>query len=117
MSFQLLKKIINDLKKSEKCPFCTSGFDENLIFVLATSADPSTMSYNGLLLIVCPQCNCQLFGLIEARNITANLRSNQLKKEFIKIQTKPVPHGINTNDILDMHNFLKTWKGDVKELF
>ena len=43
--------------------------------------------------------------------------AEKLKKEFIRIRTKPTSPNISANEILDMHNFLKSWQGDVKELF
>lgn len=59
--------------------------------------------------------------MAEVTNIT-----DRLKKQYIRIQTKAIPQNmhmqnknkmISTNEVLDMHNFLENWQGDMKELF
>lgn len=116
MSFKLLKQVITHLKKTAKCPRCSSLFDDDSIFVLATSSTGTDSACNSLLAVVCPNCTSQAFIMIEVTNITT-----RLKKDFIRIHTKTAPRGnggnISDDDILDMHNFLRSWQGDLTELF
>ena len=111
MSFKLLKQVIAFIKKESKCPFCTGGFIDDAIFILGTSANAGPIMCSGLFFVICPKCFAQAFVMVEVTNITG-----ELKKEFIHITTKSA-QGISINEVLDMHNFLKSWEGDVKELF
>ena len=104
MSYKLLKFVISHLKKKSRCPFCRAAIDDDAIFVLATSAANEVQS-QGLFFIICPSCAAHAFVMVE------------VNKEQIRVTTKPTTAEISTNDILDMHNFLKQWQGDVKELF
>lgn len=110
MSFKLLKQLVTHLRQKTICPFCKIRFPEDSFFVLATSMDFLTGA--GLFFIVCPKCFAQAFLFAEVTNVTAKLR-----EENIRVQTKSAK-GVTMDEILDMHNFLKTWQGDdVKELF
>lgn len=106
MPFKLLKQVIAHLRKQIKCPNCKSGINETSIFVIATSQISDKGSFAGLFQIACPKCSGQAFVLTEAASITA-----------LRIHSKMAGGKISANDILDMHNFLKDWQGNVKELF
>lgn len=112
MPFKLLKQVTAHLLEKSLCPFCTTRFNEETIFVLASSFSAENGSFAGLFLLVCPKCHASAFSLAEASNIT-----DKIKKEEIRISTKTTPKGISTNEILDMHNFLKNWQGNMEELF
>lgn len=105
MSFKLLKEVIAAFRKRSICPFCKGKFGDESIFVLATNLAGVGGPHNGLFFVVCPTCNATAFVMMELRD-----------DESIKFETKSA-NGISTNDVLDMHNFLKEWRGDVKELF
>jgi len=110
MSFKLLKKVINQLRKTNLCPHCGSAFDEDSIFVMATSMLGMDTGA-GLLLVVCPKCENQAFVLFEVSNVTSDTPS------IINFSTKDKENGVTANEVLDMHNFLKTYKGDLSKLF
>jgi predicted nucleic-acid-binding Zn-ribbon protein len=115
MSFKLLKQVISHLKKTSKCPYCGSGFSEDFLYILATGVTQGPDGGHGLFFVMCPKCHAHAFVFVEVTMITA-----RLKKEHIRIHTKPAPMPsgqIDVNEILDMHNFLKNWEGDMKELF
>lgn len=115
MSFKLLKKIISDLKKREKCPYCQSGFNEDFIYVLTTAVCMEGDGSMGLFFVLCEKCHANAFVLIETKTLK---NKTQWRKEFIRVPMKPAGRGISVNEVLDMHNFLKNWQGaDVKELF
>src|SRR3990167_6080479 len=108
MSFKLLKQVIAHLKKTSSCPFCKTRFIDDSFLVLATSVSLTGVCA-GLFLVMCPKCSAQAFAMVEIGSA-----AEKLKKEFIRIRTKPTSPNISANEILDMHNFLKSWQGDVK---
>lgn len=113
VSFKLLKKLIADLRKKERCPYCKSGFSEDFIYVLTTAVSMDGAGCLGLFFVVCEKCHANAFMFVETKKLTT-----KWKKEFIRVQTKPAGRGISVNEVLDMHNFLKKWQGDdVRELF
>lgn len=113
MSFKMLRFIVGHLRKNNRCPFCSSQFIDESIFILATAFDGANLSCSALFFIICPKCFAQAFVMVEANNVSAD----RLKKENIRVHTKPTTRSISSDEILDMHNFLKNWKGDLKELF
>ncbi|MBI2453669.1 hypothetical protein HYV58_00650 [Candidatus Peregrinibacteria bacterium] len=104
MPFKILKKVVSHLRKTSRCPECGSGFPEDMIFVLATSTFMQSGSCSGLFFLACPSCPAQSFVFMEMG-------------DEIRIETKPTSRKITANEVLDMHNFLKEWEGDVKDLF
>lgn len=76
-----------------------------------TTLNPMNAYGNGLFFIICPHCFAQAFVMTEVSILNPVIKQNE-----IRIQTKAVPR-ISANEVLDMHNFLKTWQGDVTELF
>lgn len=112
MSFKLLKKLIAHLKKAYRCPGCKSFFPDDSIYTLATTPDCCDKTCAGLFYLICPTCPTQAFVFVEVSHPTLA----DLKKEFIRIRTKPAGN-ISINEVLDMRNFLRSWQGDVKELF
>ncbi len=108
MSFKLLKFVVEHLRKTEKCPFCKSALSEDFIFVLATGMAfvDAAICTNGIFYVVCEKCTAQAFVMAEVMSMTD-----------IRVHRKIAGQHISTNEILDMHNFLKHWQGDVKELF
>ena len=111
MPFKLLKQVVAHLLEKSKCPFCENSFGEETIFVLASTFSAENGSFAGLFLLLCPKCHASAFSFVEATSIT-----DKIKKEEIRISTRSTPTGVSVDEILDMHNFLKGWKGDVKEL-
>ena len=110
MSFKLLKEIIAAFRKKSSCPFCESKFNDDSIFVLATNMGGPGGHSNGLFFVVCPKCSAQAFVMMKVTN------HNDPSQESLEFETKSA-EDISVDEVLDMHNFLKEWHGDVKELF
>lgn len=106
MSFKLLRYIISHLRHKEVCPYCKTHLEEDTIFMIAAAVDPSNGQMNALFFVVCPNQECAAPALLF---VEAN--------KHIRVTSTPMQKGVTINDILDMHNFLKDWKGDIKELF
>lgn len=71
-------------------------------------------SAQGLFLIVCPKCLSQAFLLTELT--IGGTPAMPIINDSMTVQTKSASE-VTANDILDMHNFLKSFKGDVSHLF
>lgn len=99
MSLKLLKRLLSQFRKKAHCPSCDGRFDEESMFVLATLATPDGSSCNALVFIVCPECSATSFATIGMG-------------EMRQIETSKV----SINEVLDMHNFLKGWQGNFKDL-
>lgn len=108
MPFKLLKQVITHLRKNSDCLFCHAKFNEDLIFVLASSYQLEEDLGHAIFLVVCPSCHAEAFMMVE------------VGKEIRVQATSPAASGtaISVNEVLDMHNLLKNWKGeDIHELF
>ena len=102
MSFKLLKQAITDFRQKSRCPFCKSRFTEDSISVVASLPGRQVGECQGLFFIICPKCSANAWLIIGVRSVTEQLR-----------KTATV---IGSKDITEMHNFLQTWQGDLKEL-
>lgn len=111
MPFKLLKKVILHLRKTAKCPSCGGSFTENNILILATAAQLKGDGFSGLFVAECSKCDTQSFVVAQAQNATA-----KNEDELINLQTSQSKRNISANDILDMHNLLKDYRGDLSEL-
>ena len=112
MPFNVLKQVIAHLRQKACCPYCQAKFGEKNIGVVATAAHPYRDASSGLFMVICPKCNSQAMLGVEV----GEPGCDHLTEEQIRVMQTP-SEKISTNDMLDMHNFLKQWKGDVKELF
>ena len=106
MPFKLIKQAIAYLRRKSKCKFCGSRFTENSFLLLASTIITPDADGAGLFYVICPNCFAQAFMMIETTSLLG-----KLQRESMQAQS------ITANDVLDMHNFLKSWNGDVKELF
>lgn len=113
MSFLLLKQVISYLRKTSRCPGCQAKYTEDDVFVLATNDNPDLAVHYGLFAVECLKCESASLVMIEARD------THECKIEFKTVENFDCQDGssISINEVLDMRNFLKQWKGDVKELF
>jgi len=98
MPIKVLKQIVAQFKKSSECPYCKSRFKEDDVSVLASTG------HTCILFVCCTACNANAFVTVE------------LFPDEIRMHIMPGEE-ISTNEILDMKNFLKSWQGDLKDLF
>lgn len=114
MSFKLLKNIISYLRRKSLCPYCKTQLQEDTIFVIAAAVEPVNGQMNALFFVVCPNPKCMAPAMLFVEALPKDLKT---AKQNIRITSTPMQKGVTINEILDMHNFLKDWKGDIKELF
>lgn len=110
MSFKFLKYIIGLFKRKTSCPLCKSQFIDDSIIVLASSAT-SPVSSSAIMLAICPKCQSHSFVMAEASN-----KMIHFKQDYLGGRPQTVSTTISANEVIDMHNLLKEWKGDIKEL-
>ncbi|MBI2464499.1 hypothetical protein HYV57_06090 [Candidatus Peregrinibacteria bacterium] len=99
MNFKELKIIINFLRKKIQCPNCANCYFEKDISVLNTTRN------EGVIFMECSKCG---------GNILLSVGLDQ-KVKTKKIMMKNSDQLISSNDVLDMHNFLKSFNGDLEE--
>lgn len=107
MNIHELKLIVEQLKSNVSCPKCSSCYhDQNIDLVGAINDD------HCVFLVDCPHCESESFI-----NVCLETEEMEHISNFPQMEEDEAPAGITTNDILDMHNFLKDFKGDFRSLF
>lgn len=102
MTYKDLHEIIRHLKRVVPCNVCKSTFTNEDLHVLSTYQNEGWLSF------CCHSCKNQLLVHVAIVN---RLKKNNLN---ISIHTqKPV----TSNEVIEMHNFLKNFNGDFKNLF
>lgn len=102
MDIPELKEVINHLKKTVPCSQCSKTFVNEEIKII------STFNNDALLHILCNNCGNQLLVHVSVVENTSK------KKPSIKTHNTI---SVSQDDVLDIHNFLKQFDGDFKELF
>jgi len=98
MKYIELKNIIRHVKKNIPCQECTYTFKEKDITIIGIIQDTVFLD------ITCPGCKSHTIVNV---NLLQNGKGVSYKH---KVGTK---EPISKNEVLDMHNFLKTFKGDI----
>jgi predicted RNA-binding Zn-ribbon protein involved in translation (DUF1610 family) len=98
MRINELKSIIRHLKKTFPCPECGHIFREKDIDIVAILKNTIVME------AICPECG--------ARSIV-RVSIMQNGKELSYSHQSGEIGPISKDDVLDMHNFLKNFKGDI----
>lgn len=96
MDFIDLKAVIQHMQEDIKCQKCGGKFDERMVRLIAT------LDNEGLIATFCSKC--KLYALINF-GLTKVIRP--IHGETTKITLK---------EVIDIHNFLKDFQGDLKEL-
>lgn len=97
MNFSEIILIIKEIKNNFSCPQCQQKFTNNSIHLLGTT------KYQGSFYIICQNCQTPILLNVFLPHLTITEIERGHKKDF-----KP----ISQNDILDMHNFLQSLKGE-----
>lgn len=105
MNYQNLKAIMAHVLTKVTCPHCKTAYKDNGLNIAETAQNIC------IIVGICPKCKNP--SLIE---VTILPESKPLQDNQIKIKTHR-QSTISGNEILDMHNFLKSFNGDFKKLF
>jgi len=112
MDFKLMKEIITVLKQQVNCMKCNKSFVYREIEIEDVESSNMTLSFH------CHKCkhSSQLEVDLKPVNEIYEQNKKNRKTQNLKVTAKKIQQ-ITTNDILDMRNFLKDFKGDFKNIF
>ena len=102
MDIPELKEVINHLKKTVPCSQCNKKFVNDEISII------STFGNDALLHFLCDKCENQLLVHVSVVEQSSENKSGIKTNNTISV---------SQNDVLDVHNFLKQFDGNFKELF
>ncbi|MBU2523779.1 hypothetical protein KKG71_01125 [Patescibacteria group bacterium] len=106
MNLKLLKEVIVHIKKTMKCPHCKTTFRDNNMHIIGTLPDEAFFQ------LYCPKCKANLL-LHTAVETHRKHRKITTQKHHSIIE----PDTISKDEVLDMHNFLKTFDGNFNSAF
>ncbi len=109
MNFQDLRIIIGQIKKNVSCPKCKGKYKDADIEVIGSLGDEQNFFH-----AICSKCQSE--SII---NVAIQFDSDGLvvAPNLKKLGAAPRMEQISSNEVLDMHNFLKAFDGDFSELF
>ncbi len=100
----LIKKLI----ASSKCEICGQHFEMKNIDVLGHEREI------WFLKIRCSSCHCEsLMAAVIRENRVVGLTTDLTEQEASRFKNASA---ISADDVLDMHNFLKDYEGDINQL-
>lgn len=106
MNFLLLKEIVLQLKHKFRCPKCRKNYSNRDIYLL------NTMHSVFDVVLSCRSCGTQVYA-----NVALSEEGNPGRKHRgIKVKANSYSI-VSENDVLDMKNFLKDFKGSFKTIF
>ena len=108
MNFNDLKIIVGQIKKEVHCPRCKAHYTDEDIEVIGSLGDELSFFY-----ACCPTCECQ-----SVINVAIQYKDEiSTLPHLAKLGSAPRLGNISQNEVLDMKNFLKEFKGDFHKLF
>jgi len=106
MNFHDLKIIVNKIKKEITCPNCNHKYVDESIEIIGAINDEQFFFQ-----AFCAECKLLSF-------ITMHIDADAPITDLPKLGTAPrMGKKITENEVLDMHNFLKGFDGDIASLF
>ena len=101
--------LIKRLLASIKCGVCGQGYEVDNIDVLGHHEDLWFLS------ALCPACHARcLVAAVIREGRVPEVTTDLTKAELDRFRNMS---GVTTDDVLDMHNFLKGFDGDLSRLF
>lgn len=111
MNFKDLKIIVKQITENVQCPKCKSTYTEEDIEIIGSLGDEHTFFHT-----ICPGCDAEAVINV-ALHFEDDMFPEATLPNLAKLGTAPRKGGITVNEVLDMHNFLKDFKGDFGTLF
>jgi hypothetical protein len=106
MNFHDLRIIVGQIKKSIACPKCKSAYIDEDIDVIGNLSEDQSFFH-----AACHECESE-----SVINVSVQFPEYEQHQPLAKLGSAPRLGNISVNDVLDMRNFLKSFKGDFKEL-
>ncbi len=109
MNFHDLRIIVGQIKKNVECPKCSARFNDEDIEIIGSLGDEQVFVH-----ACCNECESEA-----VINVTLQFGEDDeaFPSEIKRLGTAPRQEQISTNEVLDMHNFLKSFSGDFRGLF
>ncbi|MFT7183697.1 MAG: putative nucleic-acid-binding Zn-ribbon protein [Oceanicoccus sp.] len=108
MNFQELRIIVGQIKKNVTCPKCKSHYSDEDIEIIGGLADEQHFFHTS-----CAKCETESVVNVSLLFDTGETAPSKLKK----LGSAPRMGHISSNEVLDMHNFLKQFDGDFDKIF
>jgi hypothetical protein len=108
MNFHDLRIIIGQIKQSIHCPKCKGKYIDEDLEIIGNLGDEHTFVHAS-----CMKCNAE--SII---NVAIHFEEKSaVLPNLAKLGSAPRMGNITINEVLDMRNFLKDFKGDFETLF
>ncbi len=105
MNFHDLRIIVGQIKKTMNCPKCNGKYSDIDIEVIGSVGEDQTFFH-----AFCPDCDTESV-------IHVNLQIEAMDDDPVRLGTAPRMEHISSNEVLDMHNFLKSFNGNFGDMF
>lgn len=109
MNFQDLRIIVAQIKKNVTCPKCKSHYTDEDIEIIGGLADEQHFFHAS-----CEKCETESVINVSLQFDDDNL---PILPNLKKLGSAPRMGHISSNEVLDMHNFLKQFDGDFNKIF
>ena len=98
-----LRIVLKQLRQDLKCPHCEAEYSERKIEILGTTHE------SGLFMANCKECTESI--IVNVYIERKHRRISSRRKNYWKIGD-----GVSIDEVLDMHNFLTNFNGDISTL-
>jgi hypothetical protein len=105
MNFHDLRIIVNQIKRTLKCPDCSARYTDEDIEIIGSLGDEQVFFHAW-----CPECETQSV-------INVQIDPAWFENPQAHLGNAPRMGHVSSNEVLDMHNFLKEFNGDFSTLF
>lgn len=105
MNFHDLRLIVNQIKKTLKCPKCATKYSDEDIELIGDLGDEQVFFHAW-----CPECESESV-------INVQIDPQWFFGPEPRLGSAPRMGHISSNEVLDMHNFLKEFNGDFSKMF
>ncbi len=112
MNYKVLKEIIVLLKQKMKCPGCSKNLSNKEIDIIGIQPEKLLIKFG------CKKCHAQTLVevlVVEAEEVD-ELHNETRIHQGLQVRAHTLP-GISQDEVLDIHNFLKSFSGDFKTIF
>lgn len=103
MNYTDLQVVIQEVCSQTECPSCKVNYKENDIHIVGTTKN------EGVFMAKCPKCNSNVVV-----NVSVNRKSDKIKPHVRDWKANTTK--ISSDEVLDMHNFLSNFAGDVSNV-
>lgn len=105
MNFHDLRIIVSQIKKTLKCPKCAAKYIDEDIELIGSLGDEQVYFHAW-----CGECEAESV-------INVQVDPQFLYGPMVKLGAAPRMGHVTSNEVLDMHNFLKEFDGNFNQVF